>query len=136
MTLLDTNNDSKSDIVFIREYENMTVESATATKIQGTSKKIIRLDNVDYDLYQGYNKIEPTSLKKWDVISIIKTPTEDFYEMYMTRSVVKGKVTTIATITQATTKNDEKFGTYFSATGLNNNGFKTPKNKIKIPIIN
>ena len=96
MTLLDTNNDSKSDIVFIREYENMTVESATATKIQGTSKKIIRLDNVDYDLYQGYNKIEPTSLKKWDVISIIKTPTEDFYEMYMTRSVVKGKVTTMS----------------------------------------
>ncbi len=96
MTLLDTNNDSKSDIVFIREYENMTVDSATSTKIQGTSKKIIRLDNIDYDLYQGYNKIEPTSLKKWDVISVIKTPTEDFYEIYMTRSVVKGKVTTMS----------------------------------------
>ena len=96
MTLLDTNNDNKSDIVFIREYENMTVESATATKIQGTSKKIIRLDNVDYDLYQGYNKIEPTALKKWDVVSIIKTPSEDFYEMYMTRKVVKGKVTTMS----------------------------------------
>ena len=94
MTLLDTNNDSKFDIVFIREYENMTVESATSSKIQGTSKKIIRLDNVDYDLYQGYNKIEPTSLKKWDVISIIKTPTDDYYELHMTRNVAKGKVTT------------------------------------------
>lgn len=94
MTLLDTNNDSKSDIVFIREYENMIVSTATSTKIQGTNNKIIRLDNVDYDLYQGYNEIAPTSLKKWDVISVIKTPTEDYYEIYMTRDSVKGKVTT------------------------------------------
>ncbi|MBQ3124795.1 MAG: S-layer homology domain-containing protein [Clostridia bacterium] len=94
MTLLDTNNDSKSDIVFIREYENMIVNTATATKIQGTNNKIIRLDNVDYDLYQGYNEIAPTSLKKWDVISVIKTPSEDYYEIYMTRNSVKGKVTT------------------------------------------
>ena len=95
ISLLDTNSDSKYDVVFVTEYENITVESATSSKITGANQKVIRLDDIDYKLYQGFNEIRPTDLRKWDVISVVKSPTDDYHEIYMSRNTVKGKVTSI-----------------------------------------
>ena len=95
ISLLDTNSDSKYDVVFVTEYENIIVESATSSKITGTNQKVIRLDDIDYKLYQGFNEIRPTDLRKWDVISVVKSPTDDYHEIYMSRNTVKGKVTSI-----------------------------------------
>ena len=95
ISLLDTNSDSKYDVVFVTEYENITVESATSSKITGANQKVIRLDDIDYKLYQGFNEIRPTDLRKWDVISVVKSPTDDYHEIYMSRNAVKGKVTSI-----------------------------------------
>lgn len=95
ISLLDTNADSKYDVVFVTEYENIIVESATSSKITGTNQKVIRLDDIDYKLYQGFNEIRPTDLRKWDVISVVKSPTDDYHEIYMSRNTVKGKVTSI-----------------------------------------
>ena len=95
ISLLDTNSDSKYDVVFVTEYENITVESATSSKITGANQKVIRLDDIDYKLYQGFNEIRHTDLRKWDVISVVKSPTDDYHEIYMSRNTVKGKVTSI-----------------------------------------
>ena len=92
MTVLDTDGDSEFDIVFITEYKNMIAEYATAQKIVGMNGDVIKLDEIDYKLYQGFNEAEPKDIARWDVLSIVKTPQNDYYEIYVTRNTVNGKV--------------------------------------------
>lgn len=93
MSMLDSDNNGKFDIIFITEYENIVVERANDTKITAVDGTTLKLEDNQYKLYNGYNEIEPKTLRKWDVLSVIKSPTDDYTEMYLTRGAVGGKVT-------------------------------------------
>ena len=92
MTVLDTDGNGEFDIIFITEYNNMIAEYASSQKIVGMNGNVIKLDDIDYKLYQGFNEIETKDIRRWDVLSIVKTARNDYYEIYLTRNTVNGKV--------------------------------------------
>ncbi len=92
MTMLDVDTDGKIDIVFITEYENFVVDYVTASKITDINNNVIKLEDIEYKLYQGFNEIKVSDIKKWDILSIVKSPTDDYHEIYMTRNTVSGRV--------------------------------------------
>ena len=92
MTLLDVDTDGKIDIIFITEYENFVVDYVSSSKITDTSNKTIKLDEIDYKIYQGFNEINISDVKKWDIISIVKSPSDNYHEMYLTRNTVSGRI--------------------------------------------
>lgn len=98
INLLDTNKDGKYDIVFVTQFTNIVVDSVSSSgkiidKLTGTS---LRLDeNVDYYLWSGSNKLEPSDLKEWDVLSVAKSLDGDLYDIIVTRNSVEGKISSI-----------------------------------------
>lgn len=92
MTLLDTDSDSKYDIVFVTEYKNVTVDYVSVNKAVGKDKTVIRFDNDDYKLYLGSSEAEPEDLKEWDVLSIAESLDKSYREIYATRNSFEGKI--------------------------------------------
>ena len=92
LTILDTDGDGDFDVLFVTEYTNMIAEYASSQKIVGMNGSVIKLEDVDYKLYQGFNEIETKDIRRWDVLSVVKSPSDEYYEIYVTRSTVNGKV--------------------------------------------
>lgn len=109
MTLLDVDKDSAYDIVFITEYENFVVDSVASQKVTDANGNTIKFEDIDYKLYQGYNEIEIKDIRRWDILSVIESPTDDYHEIYLTRSTVSGKVS--AKNKDGYTVNDTKYKT-------------------------
>lgn len=95
LTLLDTNKDNKYDIAFVRSYENIVVDTVSATKISDKySDTTLRLDeNVDFTLLKGLEEIKLSDLKEYDVLSVYASLDKDLYEIAVTTKTVEGKVT-------------------------------------------
>lgn len=93
MTMLDTDNDSDFDIVFVTQYDNVVVDHVSSNKVVGKDNTIIKFEDLDYKLYQGFNEIEPKELREWDVLSVAKSIDGKYTEIYVQREVVNGKVT-------------------------------------------
>lgn len=92
MTLLDTDSDSEYDIVFITEYKNLVLDYVSSNKAVGKDKSIIRFDEEDYKMYSGYNEIEPSELKEWDILSVAESLDGTYKEIYVSRNSFSGKV--------------------------------------------
>lgn len=92
MTMLDTDSDSKYDIIFVTEYKNVVLDYASSTKAVGKDKTVIRFDDDDYKLYLGSNEAKPEDLKEWDVLSVAESLDESYREIYVTRSSTEGKL--------------------------------------------
>ncbi len=93
MTMLDTDNDSDFDILFVTEYKNLIVDHVSSNKVTGKDNTVIKFEDMDYRMYQGFNKIEPKELKEWDVLSVAKSLDGNYTEIYVNREVINGKVT-------------------------------------------
>ncbi len=92
MTMLDTDNDSRYDIIFVTEYKNVIVDYVSANKAVGKDKTVIRFDNDDYKLFLGSNTAELEDLREWDVLSIAESLDKSYREIYATRNSVEGKL--------------------------------------------
>lgn len=92
MTLLDTDNDSEYDIVFITEYKNLVLDYVSSNKAVGKDKSVIRFDEIDYKMYNGFNEVEPSDLKEWDVLAVAESLDKTYTEIYVSRNSFKGKV--------------------------------------------
>lgn len=95
MTLLDTDNSSEYNIVFVTEYENNIVDYVSGDKVALKGGDALRLDDMDYTMYLGFHEIEPSELKEWDVLSVITSLDKKLTEIIVTRNVVSGKVSAI-----------------------------------------
>lgn len=92
MTMLDTDSDSKYDIIFVTEYKNIIVDYVSSNKVTGKDKTVIRFDNDDYALYLGSEEAKPEDLKEWDVLSVAESVDKSYREIYATRNTIEGKV--------------------------------------------
>ena len=95
MTLLDTDNNSEYDIVFVTEYKNHVVDHVSNEKIVGKDGTSLRLEDVDYTIYNGLNELKISDLKEWDVLSVITSLDKKLAEIQVVRNVVSGKVNAI-----------------------------------------
>lgn len=95
MTLLDSDGNSVYDIVFVTEYKNIITESVSFDKIKGINGEIIDFDKIKYTLKSENGKIAVKDILKWDVLSVIKSPNDDYCEIYVTRKNIKGKISAI-----------------------------------------
>ena len=95
LTMLDSDSNSVYDIIFVNEYQNIVVDSVSSNKINGTKNEVLDLEEIKYKLYQGIDEIEAKNVSKWDVLSVIKSPTDNYHEIYLTRKTVKGKISSI-----------------------------------------
>lgn len=95
MSMLDTDTDGDFDIVFVTEYTNYVADYATSKKITDINGAEIKLEDTEYKLYQGLNEITVSDIKKWDVVSVVQSPIDDYKEIYVTRSTAKGRVSTV-----------------------------------------
>ncbi len=93
--LLDTNKDGKYDVVFVTSYENIVVEEVTSTNkiVDKYSKTTLKLDeNTDYRIMKGFDEIEVSDLKEFDVLSVAASLDGERYEIVVTNKKVEGKV--------------------------------------------
>lgn len=98
INLLDGNKDGKYEIVFVTQFTNIVVESVSSSgkiidKLTGTALKLD--ENVDYYLWSGSNRLEPSDLKEWDVLSVAKSLEGDLYDIVVTRNSVEGKISSV-----------------------------------------
>lgn len=96
MTLLDYDKDGKYDIVSVKSYENIVVNTVSSTgKITDKySSTTIKLDDsIDYTLTLGLEKIDYTELKEYDVLSLAASLDKELYEIELIRKQIEGKVT-------------------------------------------
>jgi len=98
INLLDGDKDGKYEIVFVTQFTNMVVESVSSSgkiidKLTGTALKLD--ENVDYYLWSGSNRIEPSDLKEWDVLSVAKSLDGDLYDIIVTRNSIEGKISSV-----------------------------------------
>lgn len=97
MSMLDTDGDGDFDILFVTEYVNYVVDYATSKKITDTNGNEIKLEDIEYKLYQGLSEITTADIKKWDIASVVESATDGYKEIYITRSTAKGRVSTKTT---------------------------------------
>lgn len=101
VTLLDTDRNGKYDIVFVTEYKNIVVEEVTASGkiVDKYGNETIKLDSDDDDLRymitKGYEEIELSDLKEYDVLSTAASKDGKLYSIAVTNSTVEGKITGI-----------------------------------------
>lgn len=96
LTLLDTDRDSKYDIVFVTEYENMVVEEVTQSGkiIDKYGLPTLKLDeDVDYRITKGAETIKVSDLKEYDVLSVAASLDNELFDIIVTNEKVEGKVT-------------------------------------------
>lgn len=95
IAMLDTNRDGKYDIVFVTNYENIVVDSVSASG-RITDKygaEPIKLDeNVSFRITKGANEIDVKDLKEYDVLSVAASLDKEVYSIIVTNDTVEGKV--------------------------------------------
>lgn len=95
MTLLDFNNDGEYDIVSVKCYENIVVNTVSSTgKISDKySSTVLKLDDtVDYKITKGLEEIAIRDLKEYDVLSVYASLDKELYEIELTTKTISGKV--------------------------------------------
>lgn len=92
LTVLDTNNDSSYDIVFVTEFSNIVIDYSTTDKAVGKNGETIRFDDIEYKLYNGFSEAEVSSLQEWDVLAKVSSLDNKYHEFYISRSIVSGKI--------------------------------------------
>lgn len=96
MTMLDTDSDSKYDIIFITEYKNVVLDYVSSNKAVGKDNTVIRFDNDDYKLYLGSSEAEPEDLQEWDILSVAESADKSYREIYATRNSFEGTVDAVS----------------------------------------
>ncbi len=95
ITMLDTDKDSRYDIVFVTKYENIVVDSVTASNriIDKYGAPALKLDDaVSYRLMKGANEINIEDLKEYDVLSVAASLDKEVYSITVTTDKTEGKV--------------------------------------------
>ena len=96
ITLLDSNKNGKYDIVFVKNYENIVVDSVSSTGkiVDKYSQKVLKLDDtVDFRITKGLEEISVSDLAEYDVLSVAASLDKELYEVEVTNKTVEGKVT-------------------------------------------
>lgn len=96
VTLLDFTKDGKYDIAFVTNYENMVVEEVTQSGkvVDKYTGKVLKLDDsVDFRIVKGFEEIEVSDLKEYDVLSVAASRDKELYEVVVTNEKIEGKVT-------------------------------------------
>lgn len=101
IVVLDTDRNGKYDIVFVTEYKNIVVEEVSSTgkitdKYGAPSIKLDKDDsNISYTITRGYEELQPSDLKEYDVLSVAVSKDQKLYSIVVTNESVEGKVTGI-----------------------------------------
>lgn len=101
VTLLDTDNNGRYDIIFVTEYDNMVVEEVTSTDkiVDKYGKPTLKLDkdndDLSYTISLGGQELELADLKEYDVLSIAGSKDELLYDIQVSRNTIEGKITGI-----------------------------------------
>jgi len=101
INLLDTNKDSKYDIVFVTEYENMVVEEVTSTHkiVDKYGRPSLKLDpedtSISFKITMGLEELKTSDLEEYDVLSIAMSKDKELIDVIVTRKSVSGKITEI-----------------------------------------
>ena len=96
ITLLDSNKNGKYDIVFVKNYENIVVDTVSSTGkiVDKYSQKVLKLDDtVDFRITKGLEEISVSDLAEYDVLSVAASLDKELYEVEVTNKTVEGKVT-------------------------------------------
>ncbi|MDD6214377.1 MAG: S-layer homology domain-containing protein [Firmicutes bacterium] len=99
VTLLDTDNNGRYDIIFVTEYQNIVVDEVTSTNkiIDKYGNPTIKLDDDDEDLIYriqiGSQELKLSDLEEYDVLSIAESKDKKRYDIQVSRKTVEGKIT-------------------------------------------
>ncbi len=101
IVVLDTDKNGKYDIVFVTEYKNIVVDEVSSVgritdKYNAGSIKLDKDDsNISYTITRGYEELQPSDLKEYDVLSIAVSKDKKLYTGVVTNEIVEGKITGI-----------------------------------------
>lgn len=93
--LIDTNDDSRADIVIIHDVQTYVVETAVAHKLLITDQNGLAPLNfddnkIDYMIIKDSKPAKISDLKKWDIINVEKSLDSAFYYLNVSSRVISG----------------------------------------------
>ena len=94
ITLLDSNKNGKYDIVFVKNYENIVVDSVSSTGkiVDKYSQKVLKLDDtVDFRITKGLEEISVSDLAEYDVLQLRQVLTKSFTKLKLQTKPLRAK---------------------------------------------
>lgn len=101
VTLLDTDNNGRYDIIFVTEYSTMVVEEVTSTDkiVDKYGKPTLKLDkdneDLSYTISLGGQALTLSELEEYDVLSVAGSKDGLLYDIRVSRNTIEGKITGI-----------------------------------------
>lgn len=102
ITLLDSQDNGKFNVVFVNETENYVVEEVIESShkvIEKYGKETLELDpedkNLSFTIEKGSEFIGIEDLNEWDVLTLTKSKDKELIRIAVTSQSVSGKVTEI-----------------------------------------
>ena len=94
ITLLDSNKNGKYDIVFVKNYENIVVDSVSSTGkiVDKYSQKVLKLDDtVDFRITKGLEEISVSDLRNMMYFQLRQVLTKSFTKLKLQTKPLRAK---------------------------------------------
>lgn len=103
VTLMDTDGNRVYDMIYVKSYDVYSVRSNNSGMIYDRLGKQLDLSDIDdVYVYEGDTEVTVDAIKADDVISVMKSPSENRAWVYISRNTAEGRIDTTRTKGTAT----------------------------------